>query len=112
MPKIGPGTYEFTPAITKKGQYYNTKYGSSKSKRWNPPHSVRFSAVLSEGRIISVGPGKYSHRNASMPKDGVYICSKFRNARSRRFGKEKRNPLGLNKKKGDSKDSIVFGFLC
>jgi len=61
---------------------------------------------LSEGRIVSVGPGKYGHKAASMPKDGVYSCSKFRNSKSRRFGKEKRNPLGLKTKKEDSKDIL------
>jgi len=91
-----PAKYMLKTTFNKKGVYFNTKYKNSRSKKWNPPRSVRFSTILSEGKITSVGPGKYKHDAASMPANGVYSFAKFKNSKSRRFGKEKRNPLGLN----------------
>ena len=71
----GPGTYTPKLNIDPKGNYFYSKYKSSKACVFNPSKTERFQPT-SKDALKSPGPGTYYPKN-EISSDGNYFNSRF-----------------------------------
>lgn len=95
----GPGAYEPPNSINKKGNYFNSKFTSSKCTLFNPPNSKRFK-MFTRNTEKFPGPGEYSPAS-SISKDGNYFLSKFKSSNCRTFYHYNRDTISTLGKRKD-----------
>lgn len=95
----GPGAYEPTVATSKWGNYFNSKFRSSKAAWFSPARSERFKLYpRSNSQSMIPGPGMYEPKN-SICKDGNYFLSNYKSTMWRTFYHHNRDTIPVTKQK-------------